>query len=394
MFATSIETTRLPVAVSPGGESSDAIAYMFSMEHVRDTLSPDARIARVAERQHGVVCFEQLRTAGLGAGAINSRVRLGRLHRLHRGVFAVGHRHLSREAHWLGAVFALGGGAALSHMSAAALWGIRASSAAAVHVTVPTSAGRPHRAGIVVHRSRTLTAEDIDERDAIRVTSVARTLLDLAATLAPGPLERAVERSLSLRLFDLAAVDMVIAANPRRPGVTTLADLVAMTHDEPPLTRSDLEALMRDLCDAHAIPRPEVNAWIEGAEVDFFWRAQRLVVETDGHETHRTRAAFENDRAKDARLTMRGYRVVRFTHRQLVYAPQTVATTLCDAALLISDEIGQHARRGRSGRLVVAADENAADEDLGEQHHARLLGERDDIVGLAGEVLLAKLDPA
>ncbi|HVF79861.1 MAG TPA: hypothetical protein VNA28_16315 [Solirubrobacteraceae bacterium] len=126
------------------------------------------------------------------------------------------------------------------------------------------------------------------------MTSVARTLLDLAATLAPGPLERAVERTLSLRLFDLAAVNAVTKENATRPGATTLAELVTTIHDEPPLTRSQLEARMRDLCDAHDIPRPEVNAQIAGVEVDFFWRAHRLAVETDGHETHGTRAAFEN----------------------------------------------------------------------------------------------------
>lgn len=298
------------------------------MEHVRDTLAPSQRIALLAEAQHGVVHFDQLLAAGLSVGAINSWVRTGRLHRLHRGVFAVGHRHLTRHGRWLAAVLALGEGAVLSHVSAAALWGIRPSSSAAIHVTVPTSAGRPNRSGIVVHRSRTLAAADVTRHEAIPVTSIARTQLDLAGMLARGPLERAVERSLQLRLFDLQATRAVIAANPRRPGATTLATLITTIHDEPALTRSGLEALMRDLCDTHAIARPEVNQVVEGHEVDFFWRAQRLVVETDGHETHGTRAAFESDRAKDARLTTLGYRVVRFTHRRLVYEQQTVVQTL------------------------------------------------------------------
>ncbi len=291
-------------------------------------LAPDHVIALIAEKQHGVVHFDQLLAAGLGVGAINLRVRAGRLHRLHRGVFAVGHRHLSREGRWLAAVFALGEGALLSHVSAAALWGIRPSSSTAIHVTVPTSTGHPHRAGIVVHRSRTLTAADITRCDAIPVTSVARTQLDIAGMLAAGPLERAVERSLQLRLFDLRATQAVIAANRRRRGATALADLVATIHDEPPLTRSDLEARMRDLCAAHAVARPQANARVDGIEVDFLWRPQRLIVETDGHATHGTRTAFENDRARDARLTLLGYRVVRFTHRQLVREPQTVLGTL------------------------------------------------------------------
>ena len=228
----------------------------------------------------------------------------------------------------MAAVLALGDGAILSHVSAAALWGLRASSAAAIHVTAPTKAGRRKRDGIVVHRSLTLGAAEITQRDGIAVTSPGRTLVDLAGMLAPGPLERAVERSLALRSFDLHAVQAAIAANPTRPGATTLARIVAAVHDEPPLTRSELEALMRDLCDANTIRRPEVNVRVEGSEVDFFWRAERLVVETDGHETHGTRAAFERDRAKDARLTALGYRVVRFTYRQLVYDRPLVVATL------------------------------------------------------------------
>jgi hypothetical protein len=133
---------------------------------------------------------------------------------------------------------------------------------------------------------------------------------------------------LQLQLFDLVAVRSVLAANPRRRGAAALARIVATIHDEPAVTRSKLEGRMRDLCDAYGIPRPEVNVIVEGVEVDFFWRAQRLIVETDGHETHGTRSAFENDRAKDARLTVLGYRVVRFTYRQLVYEPQTVTRTL------------------------------------------------------------------
>ena len=298
------------------------------MEHSRDTLPLDAVIARIAEAQHGVVGFVQLRRAGASAGQIHARVRAGRLHRLHRGVFAVGHRRLTREGRWTAAVLALGDGALLSHVSAAALWRLRPSGSAAVHVTVPTTAGHRHRDGIVVHRSRTLTAADVASRDGIAVTSPARTLVDLAGMLAPGPLERAVERSLALRLFDLHAATAAIAANPRRPGAATLASIIARIHDEPTLTRSDLEGLMRDLCDAHGITRPAVNAIVAGEEVDFHWPAARLIVETDGHEDHGTRAAFERDRAKDARLTTRGHRVVRFTYRQVVYDPAGVAATL------------------------------------------------------------------
>ncbi len=294
----------------------------------RATTTPDIAVAQLAFKQHGVVTFEQLRDAGLDVGAINLRVRNGRLHRLHRGVFAVGHTRISQEGRWLAAVLALGEGAVLSHVSAAALWGIRHSSSAYVHVTVPTHAGRYRRRGIVVHRSCTLGPPDLAERQAIPVTSVSRTLLDLAGVLAPTRLERAVEQSLAARLFDLSAVQAVVAANPRRPGAHALADIVARIHDEPSLTRRELEALMLDLCDAHGLERPEVNVVVEGFEVDFLWRAQRVIVETDGREFHETPTAFARDRERDERLTVLGYRVVRFTYRRLVDHPAAVAATL------------------------------------------------------------------
>jgi very-short-patch-repair endonuclease len=293
-----------------------------------DTRPVDARVAVLAAAQHGVVALRQLRTIGLGTGAINHRVRCGRLHRLHRGVFAVGHDRLSRQGRWMAAVLAMGDGAALSHVSAAALWGIRSSAANRIHVTVPTTAGRKHRDAIVLHRSRTLHAVDVEHVDGIAVTSIARTLLDVAGMLAAGPVERAVERSLELRLFDMRELRALIDADPTRPGARMLDRIVATMHDEPVLTRSEREAFMRDLCDARGLRRPEVNSRIDGSEVDFFWRAQRLIVETDGHETHGTRTAFERDRARDARLTVLGYRVVRFTHRQLVYERERVAATL------------------------------------------------------------------
>ncbi len=298
------------------------------MEHLLVAATPDARVARLAAVQHGVVDYAQLRQAGLTPGAINHRVGCGRLHRLHRRVFAVGHTRLSSEGRSLAAVLSLGRGAVLTHVSAGAHLALRPSAAGSIHVTVPTPGGRLRRPGIVVHRSTTLRPADVIVRDAIPVTSVSRTLLDLAGMLAPGPLERAVERSLELRVFDLTAIRSVIDANPNSRGASRLARIVAGMRDEPPLTRSELEARMRDLCDAIAIARPEVNARVGAFEVDFLWRPARLIAETDGREHHGTPAAFERDRARDARLMVLGYRVVRFTHRQLRHERDVVATTL------------------------------------------------------------------
>ena len=119
-----------------------------------------------------------------------------------------------------------------------------------------------------------------------------------------------------------------VERDPRRRGGATLAAIVADLTDEPVLTRSELEARMRDLCDAHGIERPVVNALVAGYEVDFLWPGPRVIVETDGHEHHGTRTAFERDRARDAHLMALGYRVLRFTYRQVVEDPGTVLATL------------------------------------------------------------------
>jgi very-short-patch-repair endonuclease len=288
----------------------------------------DARIARLAEAQHGVVEYGQLRAAGLSAGAINHRVRCGRLHRLYRGVFAVGHARLTHDGRCIAALFALGAGAALSHTTAGDRRGLRRSSSRTIHVSVPTAGGRLRRPGIVVHRCTTLRAQDVETVDGLATTSLARTLLDLAGTLARGPLQRAVERSLELRAFGLAAIDDVLARNQNHRGAARLGRIVAEIHHEPPVTRSELEALMRDVCDTHGVERPEVNAQVDVYEVDFLWRARRLVVETDSREHHATLAAFERYRLRDARLTTLGYRVVRFTHRRVTYEPAGVARTI------------------------------------------------------------------
>jgi hypothetical protein len=298
------------------------------MEGQRDSLAIDRRIALLAEAQHGVVSRAQLLTAGLGAGGVDFRLRAGRLHRMHRGVYAVGHRRVSLEGRWAAAVLACGDGAALSHTTAAALWGLRPTSAARLHVTVPTNAGVRQRDGIAVHRARALLPAEVTRHEEIRVTTPARTLLDVAGMLQPGPLERAIEQSLVLRLFDRGALDAVLDAHPTRAGVATLIAIVARIADEPALTRSEAEALFLDICEAYAIERPAVNSRVEDLTVDFVWRAARVIVEIDGHRYHGTRTAFERDRDRDARLTVAGYRVVRFTYRRLVREPAAVAAIL------------------------------------------------------------------
>jgi len=289
----------------------------------------DAALARLAQRQYGVVSLTQLRALGLSASGVRSRVATGRLHRLHRGVYAVGHPRLTHHGRWMAAVLTYGPEAVLSHRSAADLWGIRPSASARIEVSVP----RPARAriGIDVHRSATLGATDLTSEDAIPCTSVARTLLDLAEVLDRRGVERAVEQAERLRLFDLRAVDEMIARANGHRGSGVLRSVLDELNDPGP-TASEFEEGFLALCRRAALPQPRVNAWIvlddRAVKADFLWPAQRLAIETDGHDFHSGRAAFERDRARDQRLTVAGYRVVRFTWRQLVGEPERVAATV------------------------------------------------------------------
>lgn len=287
----------------------------------------DAVIAAHAARQHGVVTRRQLIDAGLGRGAIEHRLRSGWLHRMYRCVFAVGHPPLTREARWMSAVLVHGDGAGLSHACATALWEIRPYTGEWVDVTIPSRNGRKPQHRIRLHRSSTLTADDIDTHRGIPVTTVARTLLDVAATLREPSLARTVEQSEIRRLFDLAAVERTIERQPHHRGVAPLRRaLVLYRGDE--LTRSELESIFLALCDAHRIPRPLVNHIVEGEEVDFFWPEQRLIVETDGRATHFTHAAFERDRDRDAHLLVLGYRTMRASELQIRRDEATVAKRL------------------------------------------------------------------
>jgi very-short-patch-repair endonuclease len=266
---------------------------------------PDRRVARLAAREHSVLTSGELLACGLATSGIDRRIQTGRLHRKHHGVYAVGHPRLTREGIWLAAVKACGPEAALSHQSAAQHSRILPLTAnpRPVHVTVPGTGGRRKREGIIVHRSSTLTRADVHLRDRIPTTKPARTLADLKPLLAREEWEAAVDQA---RFLHLPTGDIGTS--------------------EP--TKSRLERAMLRLCRHHRLPPPEINVWVGGFEVDFLWRARRLIVETDGYEHHRDRASFEADRARDAELKLLGYDVVRFTYRQVLEEPERVAGTL------------------------------------------------------------------
>jgi very-short-patch-repair endonuclease/predicted transcriptional regulator of viral defense system len=283
-------------------------------------------LAKIAARQRGVVSRRQLVDLGLGRGAIQHRLDIGRLHRMHVGVYAVGHRAIAAPGRWMAAVLAYGPDAVLSHRSAAALWRIRDTSQAAIDVTV-AGRTRARRPGLRLHLVRELHLHDRTRRDGIPVTSVPRTLLDLAETLRPDLLERAFAEADRRELLDLHAVEQLMRRSPGRHGLRPLAALLEHAYPAAP-TRSDLEQTLLGVCREGGLPRPAVNVAVAGFEVDALWKAQRLVVEVDSWEFHRGRQAFENDRARDAVLLLAGYRVVRVTWRMLRDQPAEVAGML------------------------------------------------------------------
>ena len=201
----------------------------------------------------------------------------------------------------MAAVLACRDGAVLSHLSAAVLWDLLPGSGFPAHVTVAGSAGRK-RSGLVVHRSVTMTAAAVIVRDAIPATTPARTLADLRPLLPREGWSNVVRRARALG-YDVGAV-------------------------LPEPTRSELERIFLRLCCHRGIPNPEVNVRVGHFEVDLLWREEGLVVETDGYSHHRSRAAFEADRARDARLTVLGLEVLRFTYRQVTGDSARVAATV------------------------------------------------------------------
>jgi predicted transcriptional regulator of viral defense system len=271
-------------------------------------------VARLAARQHGVVAARQLRALGVGQDAIEYRLAIGELHRVHAGVYAVGHRRLSDHGRWMAAVLAGGEGATLSHRPAAALAGFRDTLAQTIDVTVPRHRGR--RQGIGYHQAR-LHPADRTTIDGIAVTSVPRTLLDLASQLAPNQLDRAFWEAERLALIDPPQLRSLMARSHGARGVRRLRALAGRLLPPEVTTRSVLERRFFELCREEGLPLPALNERVHGFEVDALWPEQRLIVELDGRAYHRGADAFETDRIRDATLQLAGYRVIRLTDRTL-----------------------------------------------------------------------------
>lgn len=284
-------------------------------------------LSRLATRQHGVVARRQLLALGFGEEAIKVRLDAERLHTLHREVFAVGHMRISETGRRWAAVLAYGEGALLSHRSAAALWGLARRHPRLIDVTAATGRqGINRRAGLFIHRGR-LHPEDRTERGGLPVTTVARTLFDLAEFVSFKDLGAAWEEADRLRLLELRAVEQVCERGYGRRALRPVRRLLTGAQAAT-ITRSPLEDEFAAFCRAQKLPPPIFNTTVLGFEVDALWSRQRVAVELDSWTFHRHRAAFERDRARDSALQAAGYRVLRITHRRLEHDPASISGEL------------------------------------------------------------------
>ena len=283
-------------------------------------------MAGLAERQRGNVTRTQLLRVGLTRSAIGVRVRRGTLHRRHRGVYGFGAEvPYSRE---MAAVLAAGRRTVVSQGSAGYLWALVPEPNDAVHLTGPSRAQRP---GLRFHRLP-LEPGEVTRCRGIPVTTVLRTILDLAAEVRLDELERVVAEAERRRLITLRQLERGLQQRSRCHGAPALRAVLASASG-PAFTRSEAERRLLALVRAAGLPAPEHNVAMAGNERDLVWFEQRLVVETDGWEYHGDRTAFEADRARDAALLAQGVRTMRVTWRELSEHPHRVVARLAQALL-------------------------------------------------------------
>lgn len=295
--------------------------FLCRSEPDKGTNRPDVLVARVAGDHNGVISARQLLACGIDRDATKVRADRGHLHLVFHGVYAVGHQALTQTGYFTAAVLACGDGAVLSDHAAAAYHRLLVWDDRDVEVIVPGSAGRKI-AGIRPHR-RQLDPRDTWTRDNIRVTSPARTILDIAATRPFKPLRRMVRQAQAERRVNVRQLLDVLHRHPRHRGAATLRSVIA---DGPTPTRSELEDLALDLLDHAAITRPAINPTLHlddhTIKPDLLWPEQHLIVELDGNRWHDDPLTRQNDADKQAILEAHGYRVLRITWRQLVNHPR------------------------------------------------------------------------
>jgi very-short-patch-repair endonuclease len=274
----------------------------------------------LAVRQHGVVARGPLLALGFSPTMIKARVAAGRLHRVHRGVYAVGHRKLSLKGVWMAAVLACGSEAFLSHRAALGLWDLREAASGLIEVTV-RGPGKPGPDRVLVRCTRVLAEQDVADVDGIPVTSLAWTVVDFAAIASHQQVRSVLEAMERRSIYIGRELDDVLERTPNRKGAKTV---VKEMTGPAPWHQSVLEETFHELIRGSDLPDYEANVFVEGELVDALWREQRVIVELDGFAYHKSRAKFEADRRRDAKLTVAGYRVLRITQERLTNEPEAV----------------------------------------------------------------------
>jgi very-short-patch-repair endonuclease len=295
----------------------------------RSTSARSQAAWRLARAQHGVLTREDLLRLGFSPEAIKHRVRTGRLHRISRGVYAVGRPQLTPKGRWMAAIRCCGEGAVLSHGSAAALWGIGEEWRKTIEVSVRRRC-RHRRKGLKVRSRPSLPAGDVTVRHRIPVTTPARAILDLATLLSDGPLERLVNEADAKDLIDPESLRRWLELRAGEPGAKRLRKL--LDPETFRLSDSELERLFRPLARAAGLPRPQTKVMVNDYEVDFHWPGLKLVVECDSLRYHRTAQKQTRDLLRDQTHTAAGLTTLRFTHWQVRYDPRHVRAVLTATA--------------------------------------------------------------
>ena len=289
-----------------------------------DQNSREPLIRVLAETQGGHVTREQLQALGVTASAVAHLIRRGFLIRVYRGVYAVGHLPQPPLARAHGALLAVGDRSALGHGSAGSYWGVSATWSATFEVVTPLDR-RPN--GVRVHHCTTLTRADIHHDGGLRITSAARTALDLTPRLSDKRANRMVRDLRVRRKLTRAQLRSVIARNPNHPGTRRLKRILLGSQREP--TRSELEDAYMRIVRTHDLPTPEVNRHVHGHRVDFLYREHNLIVEVDGYDAHSDPQQFAEDRRRDREiLVATGISTIRFTWDDCLDTPEMVARTV------------------------------------------------------------------
>jgi predicted transcriptional regulator of viral defense system len=281
-------------------------------------------LAELAARQHGVVATRQLADLGYGRNAVAKAAKAGRLHRVHRGVYAVGHERLTWEGRCMAALLASYPSVA-SHLSAGWLWGLLRSRPGTIHVT--SRSPRHGKRDFIEHRAD-LARSDLARRDGIPVTSLARTILDLAVDSRPRTVSRFIRQADDDKTFDLRAMEDLLARTKGHRGQAKVRAALEIYDATPVFTRSDIEKRFYEVVAAAGLPAPSMNCFVGGFEIDAYWADHRFGVELDIYETHGSRLSFEEDRERDDELLLAGIETTRVTGPRLAREPEAVVESV------------------------------------------------------------------